>query len=88
MIGKFRTETDPVLRKSGADLTPVEILSFTKAVLEERVSLYLDELTALIEGIFKVRHSEQFAAFVRDCVAYGEQRGVLVRSVSDRISLA
>ena len=88
LIGKFRTESDPVLRKTEEDFTPFEIISLTKAVLEEIVSLYLDELTALIEGTFKVRHSEQFAVFVRDCIAYGEQKGIFVRSVSDRISLA
>lgn len=87
-IGKFRTETEPVLRKSEEDFTSFEIISFIKAVLTERVSLYLDELLSLMNTIFKLRPSERFTAFVRDCIGYGEQKGILVRSVSDRISLA
>ncbi len=88
LLDHFRTETEPVLRKTEDDFTPFEIVSFIKATLEERVSLYLDELLQMIESTFRLRRSEQTAAFVRDCVGYGEERGVLVRSVSDRISLA
>ncbi len=87
-IGRFRTETEPVLRKTADAYTPFEIVSFVKGVLEERVSLYMDELLALMGGVFHVRTDEKFAAFVRDCLSFGEQKGLLVRSVSDRISLA
>ncbi len=87
-IGKFRTENEEPLRRSETDFTPFEMVSFIKAVLEERVSLYSDELLSLINSVFKLRPSEKFALFVRDCISYGEQKGVLVRSVSDRISLA
>ena len=87
-IGKFRVENEECLRKSEDDFTPFEVMSIVKAVLEERVSLYLDELTLLIGGIFKRKASEQFSAFVRDCVTVGEQKGIFVRSVSDRISLS
>lgn len=53
------------------------------------MSLYFDELTSLVCGVYKVkRPTEQFIAFLRSCVAYGEERGILVRSVSDRITLA
>jgi hypothetical protein len=34
------------------------------------------------------RPTEKFVAFVNDCVSLGEERGLFVRSVSDRISLA
>lgn len=87
-IGKFRTESELVLRKTESDFTPFEIVSFTRALLEERVSVYLDELLSIIVGIFKIRPSENFTAFLRECIAYGEQKGILVRSVSDRVSLA
>ncbi len=86
-IGRFRTEKDPVLRRE-EDLTPFEIVSYIKALLEDRVSVYLDELLVCLAGAFRVRRTERLAAFVRDCIAYGEQKGILVRSVSDRIALA
>ena len=49
----------------------------------------MDELTALLQGVFpELRVGERFQAFLRDCIAYGEEKGLFVRSVSDRISLA
>ncbi len=88
-IGKFRTENEPPLRKTEEDFTPFELVSFVKSALEERVSLYSDELISLMGAVFHIdRPSEKFVAFVRDCIAFGEQKGILVRSVSDRITLA
>ena len=87
-LGKFRTE-DGGLRRSEEDFTVYEMLSLIKAALEERVALYMDELNALIGGVFReVKLTDKFTSFVRDCVLYGEEKGLLVRSVSDRISLA
>ena len=49
----------------------------------------MDELVALISGVCKdLRPNERFISFLRDCIAYGEEKGLFVRSVSDRISLA
>ncbi|MDE7158373.1 MAG: hypothetical protein K2N74_02260, partial [Clostridiales bacterium] len=88
-LGKFRKESGTPIRKCGEDFTHFEIVSLIKGALEEKVALYMDELTALICGVFKgVRQDDSFAAFVRDCVAYGEEKGILFRSVSDRITLA
>ena len=89
LIGKFRTETSPALRRTEDDFTVYEIVSLVKGALEERVALYMDELTALLQGVFpELRVGERFQAFLRDCIAYGEEKGLFVRSVSDRISLA
>ncbi len=89
MIGRFRTENLPSLRKTEEDFTPFEVVSFLKGALEDRVSLYMDEALVLISNVFHVlRPSERFISFVRDCVSLGEQKGLFVRSVSDRISLA
>lgn len=88
-VGKFRTEEAPVLRRGEDDFTVYEMVSFIRGALEERVSLYMDELSALVSGVFReVRAGERFSAFLRDCIAYGEEKGLFVRSVSDRISLA
>ena len=32
--------------------------------------------------------TDKFAVYVNDCVTLGEEKGLFVRSVSDRISLA
>ena len=65
------------------------MVSFIKGALEDRVALYMDELLVLVSNVFGVlRPSDRFITFVRDCVSYGEQKGLFVRSVSDRISLA
>ena len=86
---KFRVENEPCLRRGEQDFTAIETLFLIRAALEDRVSLYFDELTSLVCGVYKVkRPTEQFIAFLRSCVAYGEERGILVRSVSDRITLA
>lgn len=88
-IGRFRTENLPALRRTEEDFTPFEMISFLKGALEERVSMYMDEALVLIGNVFHVlRPSERFVSFVRDCVALGEDKGLFVRSVSDRISLA
>ncbi len=86
-IGRFRTD-ESGLRRAAEDFTPFETVSLIKALLEERVSVYLDELGLLVCSLYKVRPSERFNGFIRECVAFGEQKGILVRSVSDRISLA
>ena len=89
LIGRFRTETSPALRRTEDDFTVYEIVSLVKGALEERVALYMDELTALLQGVFpELRVGERFQAFLRDCISYGEEKGLFVRSVSDRISLA
>ena len=88
-IGKFRIEGEDAVRKSGDDLTVYEVVSVVRAALGERVALYMDELCALFAGVFPaVRQGERFQSFLRDCIAYGEEKGLFVRSVSDRISLA
>ena len=88
-IGKFRTEGENAVRRNGEDLSVYEVVSVVKAALGERVALYMDELCALFAGVFpSVKQGERFSAFLRDCISYGEEKGIFVRSVSDRISLA
>lgn len=88
-IGKFRVETENALRRSEEDFSVYETVSFIKSALEERVALYMDELLTLTAGVFReLKPTERLAAYLRDCVQYGEEKGLFVRSVSDRISLA
>ena len=84
----YRVETDPV-RKSEEDFTPYEMLALIKGLLENKVSLYLDELTSLVCAELQVsRPSDKFIDFIGDCVSLGVERALFVRSVSDRISLS
>ena len=88
-LDKFRVENAPFLRKTEEDFTPYEVVSLIRGVLGDRVALYFDELMVILCNVFHVVHpSDKFAMFVRDCIAYGEEKGLFVRSVSDRISLA
>ncbi len=89
-IGKFRVESNsPALRRGEEDFSVYEVVSLVKAALEERVALYTDELVALLSGVFPdLRGGERLYAFLQKCIAYGEEKGLFVRSVSDRISLA
>ncbi len=86
---KYRVETGEPLRKSPTDFTPYEIVALVKSALEDKVALYPDELLVIMANLFRLQKpSEEFALFVHDCITYGEEKGLLVRSVSDRISLA
>ena len=56
---------------------------------EVRAALYMDARRGPLAGVFPaLKAGERFQAFLRDCIAYGEEKGLFVRSVSDRISLA
>jgi hypothetical protein len=49
----------------------------------------MEEIQTIVASIFRnARPSDKFVAFVNDCVTLGEERGLFIRSVSDRISLA
>lgn len=89
LLDKFRVETDSALRKTEDAFTPYEIVAFIKGALEDKVSMYMDDLIGIMANAFALgKPTEKFTLFVRDCVAYGESRGLFVRSISDRISLA
>ena len=78
---------DPI-RKSEDDFTPYEIIALIKGLLENKVSLYADELTALVCAELKItRPSDKLTEFIGECVNLGVERSVFVRSISDRISL-
>lgn len=87
---KYRVETgDTLLRKSENDFTPYEVIAVIRSALEDKVALYTDEVQTIVASVFRIaKPSEKFILFVNECIALGEDRGVFVRSVSDRISLA
>ncbi len=86
---KYRVESGEAVRRYESDFTPYEVLAIVKLALEDKVALYMDEIQTIVASIFRMaKPSDKFVAFVNDCVSLGEEKGLFVRSVSDRISLA
>jgi hypothetical protein len=77
------------LRKNEYDYTPYEIIAIVRCALEDKVALYMEEVQTIVANILRIsKPSDKFIAYVNDCVSLGEDKGLFVRSVSDRISLA
>lgn len=85
---KFRKEGTMRRRKTEEDFTPFETAALIKGILEEKVTLYDDELSALVASVCGVPETDAFSAFVAETVAYGENKGMFRRALSGRISLA
>ena len=86
---KYRVETGESCRKYELDFTPYEIVTIARVALEDKVALYMDETATIVSSVLKIaKPSDKMLAYINDCVAWGEDRGVFVRSVSDRITLA
>jgi hypothetical protein len=86
---KYRVETAEPIRKYETDYTPYEIIAIVKGALEDKVALYMDEIQTIVASIFRIaKPTDKFVAFVNYCVTLGEGKGLFIRSVSDRISLA
>ena len=86
---KYRVENEEPLRKGEFDYTPYEIVAIARSALEDKVALYMDEVRTIIASVLQIaKPSEKFSAYVNECIAYGEKKGLFVRSVADRITLA
>ena len=86
---KYRVESGEPMRKNETDFTPYEIVAIVRGALEDKVALYMDEIHTIVASVLHIaRPTEKFISYVNDCVSVGEERGLFVRSVSDRISLA
>ena len=86
---RYRVESDTPLRKAETDFSPYDVIALVRAALEDKVALYIDELSALAAKTFGLgKPNERFVSYLNACVSFGEKEGIFVRSVSDRISLA
>ena len=86
---RYRVETGETLRKNETDFTPYEIIALIRGALEDKVALYMDEIMVIVCNLLRVtRPTDKFAVYINNCVTLGEEKGLFVRSVSDRISLA
>lgn len=84
----FRREGKDKRRRTEEDFTPFETAALIKGILEEKVTLYDDELCALVASVYGVKETNGFSAFVLRALAFGESKGMFQRSLSGRISLA
>lgn len=85
---RYRVEEGTPLRVSDCDFTPYDVISLMKAILLDKVSLYCDELVAAVTRCFNVaRASDKLNAFVLACLDEGVRSGLMIRSISDKISL-
>ena len=86
---RYRVETGETVRKNEKDYTPYEIIAIVHGSLEDKVALYMEEIQTIVASIFHiVKPTDAFKTYVNDCVTLGEEKGLFIRSVSDRISLA
>jgi len=86
---RYRVETGEPLRREEFDYTPYEIIAIVRSALEDKVALYMEEVQTIVATVLRVsKPSDKFVSYVNDCVTLGEDKGLFVRSVSDRISLA
>ena len=86
---KYRVETQDFVRKQETDFTPYEVVAIIRGALEDKVAIYMDEIVRIVANVYSIpRPGERMIAFINDCVLHGEEIGLFVRSISDRISLA
>ena len=86
---KYRVEGQPALRKQPIDFTPYDVIGLIASALGDRVAMYADEIHILAASTFQMpKPTPDFIAHVDDCVTLGEEIGLFVRSVADRITLA
>lgn len=85
---RYRVEEGAQLRTQDTDYSAYDVISAIRSILLSKVSLYCDELLVCVQREFKVhRLSDKFASFISACVDWGVQKGIFIRSVSDKISL-
>ena len=85
---RYRVEEGAQLRTQDTDYSAYDVISAIRSILLSKVSLYCDELLVCVQREFKVhRLSDKFASFISSCVDWGVQKGIFIRSVSDKISL-
>ena len=86
---KYRVETGEPLRRYETDYTPYEIVAIVRGALEDKVALYMDEIQTIVASVLRQgKPTDKFLSYVNNCVTLGEEKGLFIRSVSDRISLA
>lgn len=85
---RYRVEAGTSLRSAETDYTPYDVISLIKGILLSKVSMYADELIPMALKELQVpRSSDKLVSFVSACIDEGVNRGIFIRSISDKISL-
>lgn len=86
---RYRVEEGAPVRSQESDYTPYDVISLIRGILLNKVSMYSDELVPAALRELKVpRVTEKLQGMVQSCIDEGVRRGLFIRSVSDKISLA
>jgi len=87
---RYRVESgENKVRSSEWDVSAYDIISLVRGVLEERVAVRVEELAGVASAVFSLPHpTDMFVSFVSDLATYGENKGMFIRSVTDRLSIA
>lgn len=85
---KCRIEPNTTLRTLESDYTPYDVISLIRGILLNKVSMYSDELIPLtLKELKAPRITERLQNFILSCIDEGIKQSLLLRSVSDKISL-
>ncbi len=86
---RYRVEEGALVRSQEGDYTPYDVISLVRGILLNKVSVYSDELVPAVLKELKVpRATERMQNMVQTCIDEGVRRGLFIRSISDKISLA
>lgn len=86
---RYRVEEGTSIRSQESDYAAYDVISLVRGILLNRVSMYADELIPMVLKELKVpRITDRLQNMVYSCIDEGVRRGLFIRSVSDKISLA
>lgn len=89
LFDRYRVEEGASIRSNENDYAAYDVISLVRGILLNRVSMYADELIPAVLKELKVpRATDRLQNMVSSCIDEGVKRGLFIRSVSDKISLA
>ena len=89
LFDRYRVEEDASVRSMESDYAAYDVISLVRGILLNKVSMYADELIPMVLKELKVpRSTDRLQNMVSSCIDEGVRRGLFIRSVSDKISLA
>ena len=89
MFDRYRVEEGAPVRSQESDYAAYDVISLVRGILLSKVSVYADELIPAVLKELKVpRATDRLQNMVSSCIDEGVRRGLFIRSISDKISLA
>lgn len=85
----YRPEGEGMQRREAEDLPPYELVAAMRSILEEKIALSAADLVRETAERMKLgKPSGELLSRLRFAVDYGVSRGILIRSTSDKITVA